>query len=148
MTMLPSRPSSKVSKQNCSDDILGRHDERPRWQSSNTSTASTTRVEGIQHWVGKARSLSNGRWLKRALGAALKCDRSISASCSSIIPIIGASVKRLCRIRWLPRRLNKLYIKMREVSADRSESTRPCRLSADYLSQLLYPSKIDGPYFP
>ncbi|PYG29258.1 mobilization protein MobC, partial [Pelagimonas varians] len=30
----------------------------------------------IQHWVGKAPSLSNARWLKRALGAALKRDRS------------------------------------------------------------------------
>lgn len=35
-----------------------------------------TRVEGIQHWAGKAPSLSNRRWLERALGAARKRDRS------------------------------------------------------------------------
>ncbi|MBB3995915.1 putative membrane protein, partial [Sulfitobacter undariae] len=29
-----------------------------------------------QHWAGKALSPSNERWLKRALGAALKRDRS------------------------------------------------------------------------
>ena len=33
-------------------------------------------VDATQHWVGKALSPSNGRWLKRALGAALKRDRS------------------------------------------------------------------------
>ncbi len=42
----------------------------------NTSTASTTRAADTQHWAGKAPSLSNGKWLKRALGAALKRDRS------------------------------------------------------------------------
>ena len=46
-----------------------------RWQSSNTSTASTIRAEGTQLWAGKAPSLSKGKWLKRALGAALKRDR-------------------------------------------------------------------------
>ena len=40
--------------------------------------ASTIRVEGTQHWGGKARSPSNGRWLKRATGAARKRDRSIA----------------------------------------------------------------------
>ena len=39
--------------------------------------ASTIRDAGTQHWVGKALSRSNGRWLKRALGAARKRDRSI-----------------------------------------------------------------------
>ena len=42
----------------------------------NTSTASTTRAAVTQHWAGKAPSLSKGKWLKRALGAALKRDRS------------------------------------------------------------------------
>ncbi len=39
-----------------------------------SDTASTTSV--TQHWVKKAPSLSNERWLKRALGAAQKRDRS------------------------------------------------------------------------
>ena len=33
-----------------------------------------------QHWAGKAPSLSKGKWLKRALGAALKRDRSNPAN--------------------------------------------------------------------
>ena len=37
---------------------------------SNTSMASTIRDAATQHWAGKALSLSNGRWLKRVLGAA------------------------------------------------------------------------------
>ena len=41
-------------------------------------TASTIHVAATQHWDGKAPSLSNPRWLKRALGAAQKQDRSIS----------------------------------------------------------------------
>ncbi len=35
-----------------------------RWRSSNTSTASTIRVEGTQHWAGKAPWPSNERSLK------------------------------------------------------------------------------------
>lgn len=42
----------------------------------NTSTASTIRDDATQHWVGEVRSLLNERWLKRALGAARKRDRS------------------------------------------------------------------------
>ncbi|MBO9440404.1 MULTISPECIES: hypothetical protein, partial [unclassified Sulfitobacter] len=42
----------------------------------NTSTASTIREGGTQHWVGKSRSLSKGKWPKRARGAAQKRDRS------------------------------------------------------------------------
>ena len=42
----------------------------------NTSTASTTHAAVTQHWTGKAPSLPKGKWLKRALGAALKRDRS------------------------------------------------------------------------
>ena len=42
----------------------------------NTSMGSTIREGGTQHWAGKALSLSNERWLKRARGAALKRDRS------------------------------------------------------------------------
>src|SRR6056297_44957 len=38
--------------------------------------ASTIHVDGTQHWAGKAPSLSNGKWLKRALGAAPNRDRS------------------------------------------------------------------------
>jgi hypothetical protein len=38
--------------------------------------ASTIRVAATQHWAGKAPSLSKGKWLKRALGATLKRDRS------------------------------------------------------------------------
>jgi len=38
--------------------------------------ASTIRAGDTQHWDGKAPSLSNEKWLKRALGAALKRDRS------------------------------------------------------------------------
>jgi hypothetical protein len=37
---------------------------------------STIREGGTQHWAGKALSLSNERWLKRARGAALKRDSS------------------------------------------------------------------------
>jgi|GEM_PF-5956334 len=50
-----------------------------RWRSSNTSTASTIHAAVTQHWVGKAQSLSNARWLKRALRAALKRDGFISS---------------------------------------------------------------------
>ncbi|MEO0467473.1 MAG: hypothetical protein AAF216_13100, partial [Pseudomonadota bacterium] len=46
------------------------------WPSSNTSMASIIRVAATQHRVGKAPSLSKGKWLKRALGAARKRDRS------------------------------------------------------------------------
>lgn len=38
--------------------------------------ASTNRVEGAQRSAGKVRSPSNGKWLKRALGAAQIRDRS------------------------------------------------------------------------
>jgi hypothetical protein len=44
----------------------------------------------------------------------------IPASCSLIIPIIWASVKRLCRICLLLQRLSKLYIKVMEISGGRS----------------------------
>ena len=37
---------------------------------------STIRAADTQHWVGKAQSPSNVRWLKRALGAERKRDRS------------------------------------------------------------------------
>jgi hypothetical protein len=37
---------------------------------------STIHAAVTQHWVGKAPSLSNARWLKRALGAAQNRDRS------------------------------------------------------------------------
>jgi hypothetical protein len=40
--------------------------------------ASTIRVDGTQHWAGKVRSPSNGKWLKRAIGAAQIRDRSTS----------------------------------------------------------------------
>jgi len=46
----------------------------------NTSTGSTTRAADTQHWAGKAPSLSKGKWLKRALGAALKRDSSKGVS--------------------------------------------------------------------
>ena len=49
---------------------------RLRWRSSNTSMAFAIRVDGTQHWAGKALSPSNGKWPKRALGAALKRDWS------------------------------------------------------------------------
>lgn len=39
------------------------------------STASDICADDIQHWVGKAQSHSNGKWLKRVLGAARKRDR-------------------------------------------------------------------------
>ena len=35
-------------------------------------------MDVTQHWVGKVLSLLNGRWLKRALAAARKPDRSTS----------------------------------------------------------------------
>jgi len=38
--------------------------------------ASTIHAADTQHWAGKALSPSNERWLKRAIGAALKRDRS------------------------------------------------------------------------
>jgi len=44
---------------------------------------STIREGGTQHWAGKALSLSNERWLKRARGAALKRDRS-KALCGAV----------------------------------------------------------------
>jgi len=44
---------------------------------------STIREGGTQHWAGKALSLSNERWLKRARGAALKRDRSSSGGTAS-----------------------------------------------------------------
>jgi putative transposase len=37
------------------------HGGRLRWRSSNTSTASTIRADGTQHWAGKALSPSNGK---------------------------------------------------------------------------------------
>ena len=39
---------------------------------------SITRDAAIQRWDGKVPSLSNERWLKRALGAARNRDRSIA----------------------------------------------------------------------
>jgi hypothetical protein len=50
-----------------------------RWRSSNTSTASTIHNVDTQHRAGKAPSLSKEKWLKRALGAAQKRDRSKAA---------------------------------------------------------------------
>jgi len=41
----------------------GRHAVRLRWPSLSISKASTIRDAVTQHWVGKAPSLSNGRWL-------------------------------------------------------------------------------------
>ncbi len=46
---------------------------------SNTSAASTIHDVDTQHWAGKAPSLSKEKWLKRALGAAQKRDRSKAA---------------------------------------------------------------------
>ena len=77
MTMRPSRRSSKPSRPSWSGGGHGQPGGKLRWQSSNTSMASTIRGGGTQHWAGKARSPSNGKWLKRALGAARKRDRSI-----------------------------------------------------------------------
>lgn len=37
---------------------------------------STIRVDGTPHWVGKAQSLSDGRWPNRALGAAQIRDKT------------------------------------------------------------------------
>jgi hypothetical protein len=82
----------------------------------------------------------------------------IPASCSLIIPIIWASVKRLCSICLLLRRLSKLYIKVRDVSGGRSRSichyrpfaaigqSRPCCGAARqtghlYVRQQFQPSK-------
>jgi hypothetical protein len=58
----------------------------------------------------------------------------IPASCSLIIPIIWASVKRLCRICLLLQRLSKLYIKLREVSGGRShpQEGRPPPISVEW----------------
>jgi|AntAceMinimDraft_12_1070368.scaffolds.fasta_scaffold21878_2 hypothetical protein len=54
---------------------------------------STIRDAATQHWVGKALSLSNGRWLKRALGAARKRDRSrtITGGIKSVVLDIGGT---------------------------------------------------------
>jgi hypothetical protein len=57
----------------------------------------------------------------------------IPASCSLIIPIIWASVKRLCRMCLLLRRLSKLYIKVREVSGSRSIATAAAQIAAAVL---------------
>ena len=61
-----------------SGDGHGKRGDRLRWRSLNTSMASTIRDAATQHWAGKALSLSKGKWLKRALGAARKRDRSNS----------------------------------------------------------------------
>ncbi|MDH5452488.1 MAG: hypothetical protein OEX14_03960 [Paracoccaceae bacterium] len=47
----------------------------PSFALSRSLSEDETRVIR-QHWAGKARSLLNGRWLKRALGAAQIRDRS------------------------------------------------------------------------
>ena len=66
--------------------------------SSNTSTASTIRVAATQHWAGKAPSLLNGKWPKRALGSAQKRDRSISLFADHEV---NRSLNRaLSRITW------------------------------------------------
>ncbi len=57
-----------------------------RWRSSNTTMASTIRGGDTQHWVGKAPSLSNRKWPKRALGAARKRDRSNRMQDNPYIP--------------------------------------------------------------
>ena len=61
---------------NSSGDILGKAAGRLRWPSLNTSTGFTIRDAATQHRAGKARSFLNEGWLKRALGAALKRDKS------------------------------------------------------------------------
>ena len=57
------------------------------------SLEPTIRVDGNQHWAGKARSLSNGRWLKRALGAALNLDRSSHLLCLGRMPGVKDELK-------------------------------------------------------
>jgi hypothetical protein len=84
---------------NSSGDILGRHARRLRWLPLNTSTASTIHVTATQHWAGKAPSLSNARWLKRALGAALKRERSISKGHKDV-----SVTPHNCRLRLSSRR--------------------------------------------
>ena len=59
----------------------------------NTSTGFTIRDDATQHWAGKARSPSNGKWPKRALGAARKRDRStefIAEAVRDWIKAVGA----------------------------------------------------------
>jgi hypothetical protein len=48
----------------------GKPAAKPKPRSFNTSTASITRAEGIQHWEAKAPWPSNARQPKRAIGAA------------------------------------------------------------------------------
>ena len=62
---------------------------------------SITHDAVIQHWIGKAQSLSKGKWLKRAPAAARKRDRStlgfsISFS-SSTIGYLASSYETLSR---------------------------------------------------
>lgn len=56
--------------------VRGRCQITSRLVHLSTSTASTIRDAGTQHWAGKARSISNGKWPKRVLGAARNRDRS------------------------------------------------------------------------
>ena len=69
------------AKLNLSGETHGKAAGRLRWPSLSTSMGFTIRDAATQHWAGKARSLLNEGWLKRALGAALNRDRSISNSC-------------------------------------------------------------------
>ena len=54
----------------------------------------TIRVGNTQHWAGKAPSLSNARWLKRAPGAAQNRDSSRWAACSP------GSRPLPCPVKW------------------------------------------------
>ncbi len=62
--------------------------------------ASTIRGDGTQHWGGKALSLSKGKWLKRALGAAQKRDRSspCGANDEFLLAATAQNLRKLAKI--------------------------------------------------
>ncbi len=64
----------------------GKHVDRLRRPSSNTSTASITHAVGIQHWEEKAPWPSNAGWPKRALGAARIGDKTKWFPAVTVVP--------------------------------------------------------------
>jgi len=68
MTTRQLRRFSKPSKPSSSGAGRDQRIEPRNGKSSKTSTVSTIRVDGTQHWVGKTQSPSNGKGPKRALG--------------------------------------------------------------------------------
>ena len=75
--------------------------------------ARTGRADGIRHWAGKARWLSNGRWLKRAFGTAQIRDRSrptlIAAGAERRFPPLSRQHVPAQRLKKRPSWTEKCY---------------------------------------